>query len=72
MVEPTTLVEAVELFRKLTAKGVPAPEAAVTLCEEHPAIAEPWRVCTSVYRLAGAPYGDDPDSMARWFTERRG
>jgi hypothetical protein len=72
MADPTTMHEALTVYRQMTADGVTAPEAALALCAQYPAIAEPWQMCTNVYRLAGAPYGNDPDGMVRWFSERRG
>ncbi len=72
MTEPATLTEAVGVFQQLTADGASADEAALALCRKYPGIAEPWQLCTRVYRLAGAPCGDEPESMARWFNDRRG
>ena len=31
-----------------------------------------WRVATMVYRRFGAPYGDSPHGLYRFFQERRG
>jgi hypothetical protein len=64
--------EAAAVHRELTANGASAHDATLALCEQFPGIAELWRVCTGVYVLAGSPYGDDLDSMVRWYDERRG
>lgn len=72
MDSPTTMAEAAVAFRDLTERGVTAEDATLQLYQRFPTIEEVWRVCTGVYRLAGRPYGDDPESMVRWFDDRRG